>query len=148
MSKTSKEVSILSIVQARPQQSAQAEQNELSAIQQVTGTPSISTTSGNISASRTVIRKSDSAVTEAPQQAQRTTSRKQISRTSQRAPKKGIRKSTAASRPAPFGADSAMRAKKKNIKAELASAGINGTSMLASTKKSPKKLSVRKIVIS
>ena len=142
MSKTSKQISILSIVQARPKQSEQAVQDELFAIQQVTGVSSVSTKSSTTVSSRTTARKSSTTIVNDSSQPSRSASRKQVSRTSSRAQKKGSRKPTLVSKPAPFGADSAIRAKKKNIKAEL------GTPTQSSTRSLPKKLKVKKITIS
>ena len=142
MSKTSKQISILSIVQARPKQSEQAAQDELFAVQQVTGASSVSTKSSTTVTSRTTARKSSTAIINDSSQPPRGASRKQISRTSSRAQKKGSRKSTIASKPAPFGADSAIRAKKKNIKAKL------GQPTQSSARGLPKKLKVKKITIS
>ena len=142
MSKTSKQISILSIVQARPKQSEQAAQDELFAIQQVTGASSASTKSSTAVSSRTTARKSSTAIINDSSQPSRGASRKQVSRTSSRAQKKGLRKPTLASKPAPFGADSAIRAKKKNIKAKL------GQPTQSSARSLPKKLKVKKITIS
>jgi hypothetical protein len=142
MSKTSREISILSIVQARPKQSEQAEKDEVFAIQQATGAPSISTKSKTVVSSRTTARKSDATIINDVGQTTRGTSSKQVSRTSSRAQKKGLRKPASASKPAPFGADSAIRAKKRNIKAKL------GQPTQSSARSLPKKLKVKKITIS